>query len=108
VRWLSGFSLNRFFVQSLGYARAERSFMLILGFDEDDVVRFYDFVHGLMITSIGFGILSIPDKDTFFRSLKNFGVMFVLDKNKGSTAYFLQVRDIRLVSKVGLIRGDVV
>jgi hypothetical protein len=50
----------------------------------------------------------MPDQDTFLGSLKNFGIMFVLDKNKGSTAYFSQVRDVRLVSKVGLIRGHVV
>ena len=63
-------------------------FALILGFDEDDVVQFYDLVRGPMITSIGFGILSIPDKDTFFRLLKNFGVMFVQDENKGSGTDF--------------------
>jgi hypothetical protein len=108
VRRLSRFSLNRLFVQSLGHARAERSFAFILGFNEDDVVRFYDFVRGPMITSIGFGVLSIPDKDTLFRSFENLGIMFVLDKNKGSTAYFSQVGDVRLVSEVGLIRGDVV
>jgi hypothetical protein len=72
------------------------------------MVRFDDLVHGSMITSIEFQVASIPNEDTFFGSLENFGIMLVLYKNKSSTSYFSQVGDIRLVFEVCFIWGDVV
>ena len=57
--------------------------MVVLGLDEYYMERFNDFVGGPVVATVRFGVFSVPNQDTFFRSLEYLGIVFVQNKNEG-------------------------
>ena len=61
-----------------------------------------------MVASVGLGITSIANENTFLRPLKDFGVVFIENKYKSATSNLTQMGNVWFVMVVCFERRDIV
>lgn len=91
-----------------GLWRWGRGIIGLVRLDEGDMKRSEDFTGRPMVATISLGIEGIADKDAFDRAIKYFWVVMILDEDKGATADFAKMRQVRCGIKPAFIRSKAV